>query len=55
MTAIAVQVREIDQAFQLIDARPKLFEGQRPGAELGERRVDLPEDTRRDPRRSPTW
>ena len=39
----AMQVREIDQAFQLIDARPKLFEGQRLGAKLGERRVDRPE------------
>src|SRR5208283_3068723 len=42
----AMQVREIDQAFQLIDARPKLFEGQRPGAKLGERRVDLPKIAR---------
>src|SRR5208337_3998337 len=42
----AMQVREIDQAFQLIDARPKLFEGQRLGAKLGERRVDLPKIAR---------
>ena len=37
----ALQVGEIDQAFELVHAGPKRGEGQRLGAERGERRVDL--------------
>ena len=39
----AVEVREIDQAFQLVDPGSKLVEGQRRSAEAGEHGVDRPQ------------